>query len=111
MDRSSTAILIKSTYTIGDIGQRVETKSYRTIFCQIRSVTGTEWFAGGQNGIKPSYQLTMFKYDYENELLVNIGGTIVNGVLTGGRNYSVYRTYEAKNDSIELYLEEKAGTK
>jgi len=111
MDRSSTIVLIGQTYTVDSIGQRIATETYSTVYCQIRSVTSTEWFAGGQNGIKPTYQISMFKYEYSGELVVNIGGTVTNGVLTGGKRYSVYRTYEAKNDIIELYLEEKAGTK
>jgi len=111
MDRSNTIVLIKQTYTTDSIGQRVATETYTPVFCQIRSVTSTEWFAGGQNGIKPAYQVSMFKYEYSGELIANIGGTISSSSIVGGKRYSIYRTYEAKNDILELYLEEKAGTK
>lgn len=109
MDRSNVAYLIGATYTVDSIGQRTKTESYKKVYCNIRSVSGSEWFAGGQNGINPQYQVTMFKYDYNGELEVNIGGSIVNNVLTGGQRYAVYRTYEGRNDNIELYLERKAG--
>lgn len=109
MDRSNTIILISATYTADSIGNRVETNSYKTVFCNIRSVSGAEWYSGGQKGINPQYKVTMFKYDYTDELVVNIGGTVTNGVLTGGTNYAVYRTYEGADDTIELYLERREG--
>lgn len=109
MDRSNTIILISATYTVDAIGNRVESQTYKTVFCNIRSVSGTEWYAGGQKGINPQYKVTMFRYDYSDELVVNIGGTITNNVLTGGTNYAVYRTYMGVDDTIELYLERREG--
>lgn len=44
--------------------------------------------------------MTMFFGDYEGETLVGYNG----------RMYSVYRTYQAKTDIIELYVERKGGT-
>lgn len=42
----------------------------------------------------------MFAFDYNGEDIVEIDGN----------RYSVYRTYRAKADEIELYLEKKAGS-
>ena len=41
----------------------------------------------------------MFAYDYEGESIVEIDGT----------RYGVYRTYLGKNETLELYLEQKTG--
>ena len=110
MDRSDVIYLVKDTYTINSIGQRVPQKSARMVYCNISSVTGTEWFQGGQNGLKPEYRLTMFRHDYENEEVVNIGGDLIGDEVTGGTFYTVYRTYERKNDELELYVEKRAGS-
>lgn len=43
--------------------------------------------------------MTMFAPDYQGEQIA-----VVDGV-----RYGVYRTYRAKNETLELYLERKAG--
>ena len=42
----------------------------------------------------------MFFGDYNGEKLLSYNG----------QTYSVYRTYQGKNDTIELYVERKGGT-
>ena len=110
MDRSDVIYLIHDTYTTDSVGQFIGTKSARMVYCNISSVTGTEWFAGWQNGLKPEYRLVMFRHDYQGEEVVNIGGTLLGDDVTGGEFYSVYRTYERKNDELELYVERRTGT-
>lgn len=110
MDRSNVIYLLKDTYTVDSMGQRIPETTARAVFCNVSSVTGTEWFSAGQNGIRPEYRITMFRFDYHGEEAVNIGGELVNGVIEGGKNYSVYRTYIRDNDELELYVEKKAGT-
>lgn len=99
MDRSSQMVLIGLTYTLDALKQEVATESRRTVFCNITSVSGSEFLDAGRSGIKAEYRATMFKYDYENEKIVELNN----------KRYGVYRTYETNNDMIELYLEEKAG--
>lgn len=99
MDRSTPITLVAVAYATDLIGQRVETESTRTVYCNLRSVTRQEWKNAGEMGLKPSYTATMFTYDYEGEQIVQIGE----------KRYGVYRTYLTTNDQIELYLEEKAG--
>lgn len=99
MDRSNVITLVKQTYDKDVIGQVISKESERQVFCNIASVSGSEWMEAGRNGIKPEYQVTMFRYDYEGELIA---------VLDGVR-YGVYRTYMAQGENIELYLEKKAG--
>lgn len=99
MDRSRTIKLIKQTYQTDEIGQKVPVETEKEVFCSVSSVSGSEWFEAGRNGIKPEIKVTMFCPDYQGEEIVELDGT----------RYSVYRTYLAKHELIELYLEKKAG--
>ena len=100
MDRSDIITLYKDTVTYDDYGVAVKTRTGREVFCKVDSVTRSEFFEAGRAGLNPEYRITMFFGDYEGEALVGYNG----------RNYSVYRTYQAKTDIIELYVERKAGT-
>ena len=100
MDRSNIAELISVTYSVDALAQRIPVEENRTVFCNIASVSQQEFFEAGRNGLKPEYRLTMFAGDYNNEMIA-----VING-----QRYSVYRTYYGRNDSVELYLERKAGT-
>ncbi|MCI6466387.1 MAG: phage head closure protein [Faecalicatena sp.] len=99
MDRSSVIKLIQVGYTEDEIGQRVPVENSRDVFCNIESISGKEWIEVGQIGMNPEFKISMFCYDYENEMIVEIDG----------KRYAVYRTYRAKNETLELYLERKAG--
>jgi len=100
MDRSDLITLYADTITYDDYGVPVKTRSSRDVFCKVDSVTRSEFFDAGRSGLKPEYRITMFFGDYEGETLVGYNG----------RMYSVYRTYQAKTDIIELYVERKNGT-
>ena len=99
MDRSNIITLISSTYAADAIGQLVPVERTRDVFCNLRSVTRSEWSAAGQLGLKPELTATMFAPDYEGEEIAEINGV----------RYGVYRTYRTRSDTIELYLERKAG--
>jgi len=100
MDRSDIITLYKDTVTYDDYGVAVKTRTGRDVFCKVDSVTRSEFFEAGRNGLNPEYRITMFFGDYEGETLVGYNG----------KNYSVYRTYQAKTDIIELYVERRVGT-
>lgn len=110
MDRSDVIILVKDTYMIDPKGQRIPAKVPRTVFCDVSSVTGTEWFSGANNGMRPEYRITMFAYDYDGETEANYGGEIDNGIVLGGIDYTIYRTYKRATDELELYLERRTGS-
>lgn len=92
--------LVRETYTQDDYGVRMPTKSEKEVFCTVDSVTRAEFFGGGRNGLNPQYKFTMFSGDYEGEATV----------IYDGLPYSVYRTYRAVMDMVELYCERKGGT-
>lgn len=99
MVRSNVICLIDCTYTTDVLGQQIATETSRQVFCDVKSVSQAEWFEGGRNGLKPEYKITMFLYDYNGEKVAEFDGV----------RYSIYRTFKAQNEVIELYLEAKAG--
>ena len=90
--------LIKETYSTDPIGQKIPHETSRQVYGDKHSITRAEWNDAGQRGLKPEFMMTMFAYDYEGEELARVGGV----------KYSIYRTYR-KDDTIELYMEKKAG--
>lgn len=99
MDKSQVCKLVGRVFTTDEFGIQQPVETEIEVFCQIKSVTQTEFFEGGRNGLRPQFQVTMNRFEYNNEPIVEIGGV----------RYSVYRTYFTRDDSIELYLEEKKG--
>ena len=99
MDRSNVATLISYTYAPDSIGQMISTASTTDVFCNVQSISQSEWYQGGQNGLKPEYKITMFAPDYSGQKEVELNGV----------KYGVYRTYLRQDENIELYLERKVG--
>ena len=97
--RSNVAYLVGYTYTKDAYGvlQRSETK--RKVFADVSSVSASEFFEGGRNGLKPALRFTIFAYDYKGEDVIECDGV----------QYSVYRTYNRNYDQVELYCELKKG--
>ena len=100
MDRSQVITLLSATKSQNSYGVWEETLTARDVFCQVDSVTRSEFFEGGRNGLNPEYRMTVFFGDYEGEKLLKYNGN----------TYSVYRTYQGRNDTIELYVERKGGS-
>lgn len=100
MDRSDIITLYADQISYDDYGVARTTRTGREVFCKVDSVTRSEFFEAGKSGLNPEYRMTMFFGDYNGETLVGYNG----------RMYSVYRTYMAKTDIIELYVERRVGT-
>ena len=100
MDRSDIINLISETRAKNSFGIWETTRTSRQVFCRVDSVTASEFFDGGRNGLNPEYRMTMFFGDYNGEQIIEYNGA----------TYSVYRTYKAKTDIIELYVERRGGT-
>lgn len=83
-----------------DYGVWQEIEERHDVFCDVGSVTRAEFFGGGRNGLNPQYVFTMFFGDYNGERIVEYNE----------ERFSIYRTYHARNDTIELYAERKGGT-
>lgn len=100
MDRSTPIYLVSTTYTKDDYGVMIPEETQRLVYTDVKSVTMTEWFEGGRNGLNPEYRFDMFAPDYQGEEIL-----IYNDVY-----YRVYRTYLQRTDIIELYAEKRKGT-
>ncbi len=100
MDRSNVITLLSYERTQDATGVwRNGEETRRDIFCQVDSVSRAEFFAAGQNGLRPEYKITVFFGDYQGETR-----HIFEGV-----TYSVYRTYHARTDELELYVQREVG--
>lgn len=99
MDRSEPIKLIKVTYQKDEYGVSRKVETVREVFAQVDSASQSEFYQGGQAGLKPELRFTMFRFDYGKETIVEYEN----------ERYSIYRTYRAKNDNIELYVQKEAG--
>lgn len=91
--------LISETTTKDENGVLQATRTPRTVFCQVESVTRSEFFSGGRNGLNPEYVFYVFHGDYSEETIIEYNE----------HRYGVYRTYITDGDYIELYAERKGG--
>lgn len=90
--------LVTQTITTDKYGNEVATETEKTVFCEVDSISQTEFYAAATTELNPEYKFTIFFGDYEGEEVV---------VFNGAR-YSVYRTYRT-GDNLELYAERKIG--
>lgn len=100
MDRSDVINLCEVNKSQDDYGQWLETVVRKQVFCQVESISQSEFFEGGRNGLNPSYKFVVFFDDYNNEPIVEYKNN----------TYAVYRTYLRKDDKMEIYVERKGGT-
>lgn len=99
MDKSNVLTLVSMIQKQDEVGNYIPEEVKRVVYCNVESVSRAEWYEAGRNGMNPQYKITVFAYDYENELVAEFEGV----------RYSIYRTYLKSNEDIELYLEKKAG--
>lgn len=99
MDRSRVLTLISKTFRVDGIQQRIAEEVRRDVFCNVRSVSQSEFYAAGAAGFKPQFQVTMFEPEYNGE----------NECELDGQRYSIYRTYRRRDDALELYIERRVG--
>lgn len=91
--------LISVSYRVDGLMQRIPVETKRKVIGLVGSISASEFFEAGRSGLKPQCRVSLFAPDYNGEVAVELDGT----------RYGVYRTYTPKDDTIELYLERKAG--
>jgi len=94
------ADLVTVTYTKDRYGvdQKVETPV--KVYGYYDSVSASEVFDGGRNGLNPQFRFVMTDLDYSGQTVL----------IRGSERYAVYRTFRPNNGTIELYCERKGGT-
>ena len=82
-------------------------RTTNSVFAEVSSVSQTEFFSGGRLGFQPSLKVTIYDFEYNDETIA-----IVHFSDTKEKLYSIYRVYHVNaSDKVELYLEERGGTK
>lgn len=99
MDRSSVIFLVSKSYEQNEIGAFIPVTTERKVYCDVRSITRAEWYDAGRQGFKPDISFVMFAPDYQGE----------DEVEYNSRKYSIYRTYLAQNEALELYCQSIGG--
>ena len=100
MDRSDVITLYADTITYDDYGVARKVRTGKDVFAKVESVTRSEFYEAGRAGLNPEFRITMFFGDYSGETLIGYKG----------KQYSVYRTYQAGTDLLEVYVERQGGT-
>ena len=76
------------------------TETGHEVFCQIKSVSRSEFYSAMNVGVKPELVLKLYvREEYEDERLANFEG----------KRYEIIRTYETDDGGIELILERADG--
>ena len=91
--------LVAQTISTDQYGNEVATEVEKQVFCEVDSITQTEFYQAADTELNPEYRFTIFFGDYDGQPIV-----IYNGV-----RYSIYRSYRT-GDDLELYVERKIGT-
>lgn len=95
MDRSNVLYLYTEHFEKDVSGVYVATYTKRMVYCDVSSVSQSEWFEGSRNGLNPAYRFTMYDPDYNGEKYLEYNGKV----------YTIYRTFRNRNEFIELYCE------
>lgn len=80
-------------------GVQKKTVTPRDVFCKCRSVSRSEFFDGGRNGLNPEFVFDVFSAEYGGETLCRFRGN----------SYAIYRTYVSGSDYVELYAQREGG--
>lgn len=91
-------VLVKQTITTDSYGNEVIAETDKTVFCEVESISQSEFYAAANTELNPEYRFSVFFSDYSGEDLVKYHGV----------RYAVYRTYRT-GDYMELYAERKVG--
>lgn len=90
--------LIAQAITVDDYGNEVATETERKIFCEVHSISQTEFYAAANTELNPEFRFNIFFGDYNGEDVCEFKG----------QRYAIYRTYRS-GDTLELYAERKIG--
>lgn len=95
---TDTLVLLTAAVTLDDYGGEVITETEKTVYCEVNSITQSEFYAAANTQLEPEYKFTVFFGDYSGEETVKYNGV----------RYAIYRTYRT-GDYMELYAERKIG--
>ncbi|MFR2777139.1 MAG: phage head closure protein [Intestinibacter bartlettii] len=91
--------LVKKAYKSDKIGNQIEVLEKTTVFCEVKSISRTEFYQAAQSGMKPGAAFIIYLFEYDNQDTV-----IYNDV-----EYKVIKTYKINENDIELTCERVIG--
>lgn len=86
------------TISTDQYGNEVATEVEKQVFCEVDSITQTEFYQAANTELNPEYKFTIFFGDYDGQPIVEYNGL----------RYAIYRSYRT-GDDLELYVERKIG--
>lgn len=92
-------ILISETFESDDIGNQVPTEKETEVFCNVKSVSRSEFYNAANTGLKPSLVFVIHAYEYSGEEVVKFEDN----------RYKVIRTYRKNIEELELTCEKVIG--
>ena len=95
---SDVLTLIALTITTDTYGIEETTDVRKDVFCEVDSISQSEFFAAANTEMNPEYKFTIFFGDYDGQSIVEFHGV----------RYAIYRTFRS-GDNLELYVERKIG--
>lgn len=95
---SDVLILIKKTVTTDAYHNEKYSESERTVFCEVESISQSEFYAAANTELNPEYRFRVFFGDYQGERVCKYNGS----------RYAIYRTFRS-GDDLELYVERQVG--
>lgn len=103
MDRSTPLYLLSRAQTQNANGEYERSETKRLVYCNLTSVSRSEWSTAGDAGLRAEYRATIFAPEYNGEEVAELE-------LRGGKKrFVIYRTYLDSNERLELYLGNRAG--
>ena len=92
-------ILISETFEFDDIGNQVPTEKETEVFCNVKSVSRSEFYNAATTGLKPSLVFVVHDYEYNGEEIVKFEDN----------RYKVIRIYRKNIEELELTCEKVIG--
>ena len=100
MRTPETAELITVNYDKDIYGVSSKTEVAKKVYGYYDSVSASEVFDGGRNGLNPQFRFVMTELDYNGQTIL----------VRNSERFAVYRTYRPNNGTVELYCERQGGT-
>lgn len=91
--------LITQTFATDQLGNQVPTKTEIIVYCDVKSISRSEFYYASNTGLKPSIVFTVNDFDYNKQELVKFEG----------QEYNVIRTYLKSIDKVELTCQKVAA--
>ena len=91
--------LVKQEYSKNDFGAPIPVETSRDVFCSLKSVGRSDFYAAGQAGLALDHVFITDPVNYDGEQII---------VYLGVR-YEVTRTYQSSANTLEIYVGHKVG--